>query len=128
MNNQDYQFDPKIVERFLTDYQDRGMVKWQGFYLSDHTQRIERDAKVERKRAERIKKPPMERGEVLEFIQEAFQKGLRVAIQMNWSDRNQHIPDLIVGLIEGQYQGRIVVNGKLIMIEDIYFIKNGSEV
>lgn len=128
MNNQDYQFDPKVVERFLTDYQDRGMVKWQGFYLSDHTQRIERDSEVERKRAERIKRPAMEKDKVLEFIQEAFQKRLRVAIQMNWSDHNQHIPDLIVGLIEGQYQGKIVIDGKLIVIEDICFIKNENEV
>ncbi|EKK21182.1 hypothetical protein [Fructilactobacillus florum] len=36
MNN--YQFNQEIVDRFFKyDYHDRGMVKWQGFYLSDHT-------------------------------------------------------------------------------------------
>ncbi|MEJ1319580.1 hypothetical protein QY890_01075 [Latilactobacillus sakei] len=35
MNKQE--FDPNLVTQFLNQYQDRGMMKWQGFYLSDHT-------------------------------------------------------------------------------------------
>ena len=36
MNNQE--FDLATVKHFFEhDYHDRGMMKWQGFYLSDHT-------------------------------------------------------------------------------------------
>ncbi|WP_173005340.1 hypothetical protein AAEX98_02805 [Lactobacillus helveticus] len=36
MNNQE--FDLGTVKHFFEhDYHDRGMMKWQGFYLSDHT-------------------------------------------------------------------------------------------
>ncbi|WP_430751214.1 hypothetical protein [Lactiplantibacillus plantarum] len=32
------EFDLGIVKRFFEhDYHDRGLMKWQGFYLSDHT-------------------------------------------------------------------------------------------
>lgn len=35
MNKQE--FDPDLVTQFLNQYKDRGMMKWQGFYLSDYT-------------------------------------------------------------------------------------------
>lgn len=34
-------FDKKVTEFFRT-YQDRGMKKWQGFFLSDHTLAIKK--------------------------------------------------------------------------------------
>ena len=44
----------KEVEEFFRKYQDRGMVKWAGFYLSDHvlkmSQQSKRDAYVEVKK------------------------------------------------------------------------------
>ncbi|MBA1392647.1 hypothetical protein EQ500_01950 [Lactobacillus sp. XV13L] len=33
-------FDPNLVQQFLNEYHDRGMLKWQGFYLSDHTAKL----------------------------------------------------------------------------------------
>ena len=35
-------FDKKVTEFFRT-YQDRGMKKWQGFFLSDHTSTLRKD-------------------------------------------------------------------------------------
>ena len=35
----------KRVEEFFRNYQDRGMKKWAGFYLSDHTAKINQDKK-----------------------------------------------------------------------------------
>lgn len=43
-------FDPKLVQRFLKEYHDRGMMKWQGFMLSDHTAELN---KMERSQTER---------------------------------------------------------------------------
>lgn len=36
------EFD-KRVEEFFRTYQDRGMKKWAGFYLSDHTAKINQE-------------------------------------------------------------------------------------
>lgn len=39
-------FDMDVVNNFFEhDYHDRGMVKWQGFYLSDHTAALKKMAK-----------------------------------------------------------------------------------
>ena len=35
----------KRVEEFFRTYQDRGMKKWAGFYLSDYTAKINKDKK-----------------------------------------------------------------------------------
>ena len=43
-------FDPALVQRFLDDYQDRGMMKWQGFMLSDHTAKLNKKAKAQAER------------------------------------------------------------------------------
>ncbi|SOB38355.1 conserved hypothetical protein [Latilactobacillus sakei] len=40
-------FDNKLVTQFLKhDYHDRGMMKWQGFYLSDHTSVRAKEASI----------------------------------------------------------------------------------
>ena len=51
------EFD-KRVEEFFRTYQDRGMKKWAGFYLSDHTVKINqeqrrRDSQKENDESER---------------------------------------------------------------------------
>lgn len=33
-------FDSDLVKQFLNEYQDRGILKWQGFYLSDQTAKL----------------------------------------------------------------------------------------
>ena len=38
-------FDQK-VENFFKNYQDRGMKKWSGFFLSDHSLKIKVDCKI----------------------------------------------------------------------------------
>ena len=37
---EDYKFDSKVVQQFSNEYQDRGMLKWQVFYLSDQTSKL----------------------------------------------------------------------------------------
>lgn len=43
MSSNNYDYDPSLVQRFLSEYQDRSMLKWQGFYLSDHTAKLNQD-------------------------------------------------------------------------------------
>lgn len=43
MSSNNYDYDPSLVQRFLSEYQDRGMLKWQGFYLSNHTAKLNQD-------------------------------------------------------------------------------------
>lgn len=41
LDDEDLQQSLERAKRFLkTDYADRGMVKWQGYFLSDHTEDV----------------------------------------------------------------------------------------
>ncbi len=52
-----YHFSQKVVDQFFShEYQDRGMLKWQGFYLSDHTVAIKKQ-KYKNKNVAKMKNP-----------------------------------------------------------------------
>ena len=63
-------FDKKVTEFFRT-YQDRGMEKWQGFFLSDHTSTLRKDR--QQKAMTYPKKAEMSAG-VVAWLDEAKRK------------------------------------------------------
>ncbi|WP_413627769.1 hypothetical protein R4B61_00830 [Fructilactobacillus vespulae] len=84
MNEQ--QFDQRLVDQFFKyDYHDRGMMKWQGFYLSDHTVAI---AKQEKQTKHVVKvKPQQTVIEIKKNLVRAFEKQQSVIIQLNELDQ-----------------------------------------
>ncbi|RDX03037.1 hypothetical protein [Listeria kieliensis] len=61
-------------------YIDRGMMKWSGFYLSDHTAQMEEER---RKRKQIfVAKSEMSLEQIGEVLEEAFSKGRVVSLQM----------------------------------------------
>ncbi|MHC5252160.1 hypothetical protein ACYRE7_01335 [Listeria kieliensis] len=61
-------------------YIDRGMMKWSGFYLSDHTAQMEEES---RKRKQIfVAKSEMSLEQIGEVLEEAFSKGRVVSLQM----------------------------------------------
>lgn len=61
-------------------YIDRGMMKWSGFYLSDHTAQMEEESR-KRKRIF-VAKSEMSLEQIGEVLEEAFSKGRVVSLQM----------------------------------------------
>lgn len=80
-------------------YDDRGMVKWAGFYLSEHTDLMNKDDK--KRLTSPSQKPQMELGEINKIMEEARLKDKSVCIQMEARDLNgNYYPD-IIGKIKG---------------------------
>ena len=80
-------------------YDDRGMVKWAGFYLSEHTDLMNKDDK--KRLTSPSQKPQMELDEINKIMEEARQKDKSVCIQMEARDLNgNYFPD-VIGKIKG---------------------------
>lgn len=87
--------DDQLVQRFFDhDYRDRGVIKWQGFYLSDHTAALKKQAKQEAKKYPARVQQSLE--DMSQLLSEAFANGQTVSIQLNNRDMNgDFLPDLV---------------------------------
>ena len=80
-------------------YSDRGMMKWGGFVLSEHSQLNEEEEK--RRNRDYPPKPMMTEEEIQAVLFSAIQKNKPVSIQTTKIDKNgRHSPDC-VGLVLG---------------------------
>lgn len=119
MSNNDYEFDMDVVNQFFAhDYYDRGMVKWQGFYLSDHTAAI-------KKRNDELNKeyevgPQQTLKEISEILAESYNEKREVVIQLKEVNKdNVNTPD-IKSVVSGYNENDIVINdNQLISIDRI---------
>lgn len=105
-------YDDESAERLFMEakqvYQDRGMMKWIGFYLSDHTAVLDQESK-ERNHIN-IEKEQMTLEEIGEVLQQAYLKNKRIAIQLETlNDEGNYLDDL-VGKIFGQKEEQIYLN------------------
>lgn len=115
-------YDPKLVTSFLHEYHDRGMMKWNGFYLSDHTTKINRLKKQQQEIESRKHSIQMSQAEIYQVINKAIVKQLRVIVELNTRDLDNHLSEKIVGPINGYYRDRLLIDDKLVSLEDIFAI------
>lgn len=110
--------DDQVVQRFFDhDYRDRGIVKWQGFHLSDHTAALKKQAKQEAQRYPA--KPHQSLAEISRRLNQAFANHLTVSIQMGTRDANgQYQPDL-VGKVRGYQDELIYLDQHEVVMENI---------
>jgi hypothetical protein len=109
-------FDQKVTEFFRT-YQDRGMKKWAGFFLSDHTLKINQD-KAKRSVTYQ-KEKPMSQAEISEVLFKAFSNHLLVQLQLKQLDDNGELPADITGFVEGYQEQKIIISGQVVDFNDI---------
>ncbi|KAF0337746.1 hypothetical protein [Pediococcus acidilactici] len=111
---------------FKHDYIDRGMVKWQGFYLSDHTSALNAEHETKDKVLQREVSPQMTVKEITDVINKAIVKNKTVKIQTNKCDSNGIFEAPIVGKISGYVSSELYINIKTIvkidMIRSIIFM------
>lgn len=89
-------------DQLVRDYDDRGMMKWLGFYLSEHTSEMEKDS-LSRNTVWQYKKS-MGREEIDSVLEAAYTKYKSVSIQLNSLDSEGHAFGDITGTVEG-FQG-----------------------
>lgn len=104
-------FSDQEAENFFNhDYIDRGMIKWQGFYLSDHTSALNAEHEIKNKILQREVLPQMAVKEITDVINKAIVKNKTVKIQSNKCDSNGVFEDPIIGKINGFVDGEIHIN------------------
>lgn len=74
--NKNNNFDPDLVKQFLNEYQDRGMLKWQGFYLSDQTAKLREAENQQYETEHRERSREMSSAAINHVIQKALLKKL----------------------------------------------------
>ena len=125
MSSNNYNYDPSLVQRFLSEYQDRGMLKWQGFYLSDHTAKLnqgQEQAKA-RQQHQHLSSAQMSETQITQIINQAVIKHLTVKVEPAIVNSDLIANHCIQGKIMGCFQDYIIIEKQLIKISDIYSIK-----
>lgn len=118
MNNSN--FDKKIQD-FFKNYHDRGMQKWGGFFLSDHTVQINKD----NKKANTIyqKEAEMDMQEISRILLKAFSDHYKIRLQLKDRNYNNEFKKDITGFVNGYYASKIIVSGYAVEIEDINHVE-----
>lgn len=99
------------------EYRDRGMKKWAGFFLSEHTAEQER---IQKGLAHtNSQKPQMSEQEIGEVLQLARIKNKSVAIQIEAVDNEGNYYDDIVGSLKGADSLGIYVGKEKVHYDEI---------
>ena len=102
----------------MIDYNDRGRLKWAGFYLSDHTEEIDMDNE---QRA--IAKEQMTTEEISKILKTAIIKNRTICIQKEERDVDEYYPEDIVGKILGGDELGIYVGEDKVHYDEIRHIE-----
>ncbi|WP_395322570.1 hypothetical protein [Levilactobacillus parabrevis] len=97
--------DKLATEFFHRDYHDRGMLKWGGFYLSDHTSALTKMHAAEQVEQAQPQQPVIEISRELAAAWHAQQP---VHLQLNILDDNQVITT-VDGIVAGVNEDHIVL-------------------
>lgn len=104
--------------KYLNDeYQDRGMKKWAGFFLSEHTAEQE---KIQKGLTHtNSPKPQMSEQEIGEVLQVARVKNKPVALQIEAVDSDGNYYDDIIGKLKGSDSIGIFVGNEKVHYDEI---------
>lgn len=109
-------FDDKVIN-FFENYQDRGMKKWSGFFLSDHTLKINQD---QHHRATIYhKKEQMSEEKIGALLLKAFSEHRYVIVQLKEVNTERNFLPDICGFVEGYHDEQIIISGQIIVLNDI---------
>lgn len=104
------EYDPTIVQQFFDhDYHDRGMIKWQGYMLSDHTSALkkeneQRDTVIE-------PKPVMTAEEIGEVLEQSYANNKRVSLQLYSTNSDRTLEPDKTGKVLGVQDNNVFVDG-----------------
>ena len=114
-------FDQKLDE-FFRNYQDSGMKKWSGFFLSDHAVKISK-SNIERN-TNHFKKSEMTVDKISEILLDSFCNNKLISLQLKDLDENGNLSPDIKGFVEGYYdQETIIVSGSKLSLETINHVQ-----
>lgn len=107
------------------NYKDRGMVKWAGFYLSEHTDTLHNEKTAEANRP--VQKMQMDVDEIGEILSEAVLKSRKIVIQIEERDSNGYYQPDIIGIIQGSDELGIYVGSTKVGYDEIRNVAFSNE-
>lgn len=114
--------DPEATaaQFFRNDYHDRGMLKWQGYYLSDHTSALKAEAKDAEQMWHQQIPAPMLPAHIKTLLEQAQTKQQTVIIYTNITDLEQRFQVPLIGRIQGwENQMLYLGDANFVAINDI---------
>ncbi|WP_122646087.1 hypothetical protein [Enterococcus mediterraneensis] len=102
------------------DYEDRGIIKWKGFYLSDHTAKL--SALDQQRNRVILPKKKMTEQEINHVLTEARLKDKAIAIQLDVKKDNAFQDD-VVGKVNGYDELGIFVGVEHVLYEEIRHVE-----
>lgn len=105
----------------MIEYNDRGRLKWAGFYLSDHTEKIDTD--IEQRANQNLTKEQMTSEEITAILNVAVLKRKTVCIQIEERDSEGYYPDDIIGKVNGYDELGIFVGDHKVHYDEIRHIE-----
>lgn len=112
--------DESAIKLFLEAkkvYEDRNMLKWIGFYLSDQTAAINKDV-TERSKVNN-QKPLMQSEEIEKVLNEARLKSKPVSVQLEALNENAQYYDDVIGMIRGYDELGIYIGEQKVHYDEI---------
>lgn len=106
-----------ILNDFFKSYQDRGMKKWHGLMLSDHTTAINR-SKLDIDKVY-IKKKTMTQEEVSELLMYSYSNHKLASVQLKELDADGNVQPDIEGVVGGYNIDDIIDSGAKISLDNI---------
>jgi hypothetical protein len=82
-------------------YVDRGMVKWNGYYLSDHTESVGKYTQERANERNQVVMPEMSLENITAILFHAYSNHLQVSVQERTLSSGGFAPPLITGLVVG---------------------------
>lgn len=116
MTNED-NFSQIVTNYFKNDYRERGKIKWNGYFLSDHTSSLKRAAKIRHDITVKLDKMTLD--EMKCQLQYAFINYCTVIVQQDFQNPKGQMERNIFGPVDGFSDRRVVINGKHILFENM---------
>ena len=115
MNDQD--FGKMITNYFQNDYRERGKVKWNGYFLSDHTSSLKNETRERHKATKKL--PRMTVNDMKQLLQHAVLNYEYVTVQQDISDATGTMVYNTIGEVSGFSELGVVINGEHILFENL---------
>lgn len=93
---------------FVRNYDDRGMAKWMGFYLSEHTSEMEKDNTV--RNTVYYRREKMSETEISNILDTAYRYHYSVIIQMNTLNTEGYAFEDVTGVVEGFNENKLYLS------------------
>ncbi|WP_349533729.1 hypothetical protein [Leuconostoc citreum] len=110
-------FSQTVTNYFKNDYRERGKVKWQGYFLSDHTAELKSETKKRHQVTKKFSQMPL--NEIKTQLMAAKTHYLPVTVQLDEQRPDGQLFDNLVGTVDGFSERSVVINGQPILLETI---------